>query len=132
SGGDLPDEQKAIVEPDSGKRADSVAPLGNTREEHVRPENPESGSLPRNRTGTAGATQARNAVGHDDAQRLQRTSARQNGLPFPDRNHKSAERPNIQPVPVGWRALVVEEHRSQEQFTKYFCATDKVGCVSEL
>ncbi|HJA62184.1 MAG TPA: hypothetical protein H9788_13950 [Candidatus Brevibacterium intestinavium] len=129
---DLPDDQKAIVELDYFKGDDSVDRLENKLEEYDDPENTVPGYLESEHTATAYATQVAKAVWGDDVQRVQFKAARQNVVPFSDRNDKSAERPNIQPVPVGWRALVVEDHQSQEEFTKYFCSSDEVRCVSEL
>ena len=110
---------------------DCVDRLETKLKEYDDPENTIPAYLESEHLATAYATQVAKAIWGDDVQRVQYQAARQNVVPFAERNDKGAERPNIQPVPVGWRALVVEEHQSQEEFTKYFCASDEVRCVSE-
>ncbi|WP_210603581.1 DUF5819 family protein [Brevibacterium oceani] len=128
---DLPDDQKAIVKLDYFKGDDSVDRLETKLGEYDDPKNTVSSYLESEHTATAYATQVAKAIWGDDVQRVQYQAARRNVVPFADRNDKNAERPDIQPVPVGWRALVTEKHQSQEEFTKYFCSSDEVRCVGE-
>lgn len=128
---DLPDDQKAIVKLDYFKGEDSVDRLTSKLNDYNDPKGTVAGYLKSERLATAYATQVARAVWGEDVQRVQYQAARQNVVPFAQRNNPNAERPKIQPVPVGWRALVVEEHQSDEEFAKYFCASDEVRCASE-
>ncbi|WP_413333122.1 DUF5819 family protein [Brevibacterium sp. GP-SGM9] len=128
---DLPDDQKAIVKLDYFKGDDSAERLKTKLDEYEDPKNTVSSYLDSEHTATAYATQVAKAIWGDDVQRVQYQAARQNVVPFSERNDKSAERPKIQPVPVGWRALVTEDQQSDEEFAKYFCASDEVRCVGE-
>src|SRR5699024_4168574 len=123
---DLPDDQKAIVELDYFKGDDSVDRLENKLEEYDDTETTVAAYLEDEHTATAYATQVAQAIWGDVVWRVQFKAARQNVVPCSDRKDKSAERPNFQPVLVGWLALVVDDHQSQEEFTKYFCSSDQV------
>ncbi|MCI4011737.1 DUF5819 family protein [Brevibacterium sp. ZH18] len=128
---DLPDDQKAIVKLDYFKGEDSVDRLTSKLNDYSDPKGTVASYLKSERLATAYATQVAKAVWGEDVQRVQYQAARQNVVPFAQRNNPNAERPKIQPVPVGWRALVVEEHQSDEEFAKYFCASDEVRCTSD-
>ena len=128
---DLPADQKAIVKLDYFKGTDSTDRLESKLDEYNDPEGAVDGYLSSEHLATAYATQVAKAVWGDDVQRVQYQAARQNVVSFADRNKADAQRPKIQPVPVGWRALVTEEHQSDEEFAKYFCASDKVRCADE-
>lgn len=128
---DLPDDQKEIVKLDYFKGEDSVDRLKTKLGEYNDPDGTVDGYLDSEHLATAYATQVAKAVWGDDVKRVEFAAARQNVVPFAERNDKKAERPDIQPVPIGWRALVVEKHQSQEEFTKYFCSSDEVRCVGE-
>lgn len=128
---DLPDDQKEIVKLDYFKGEDSVDRLTTKLGEYNDPDGTVDGYLDSEHLATAYATQVAKAVWGDDVKRVEFAAARQNVVPFAERNDPKAERPDIQPVPIGWRALVVEEHQSQEEFTDYFCSSDEVRCVGE-
>lgn len=128
---DLPDDQKEIVKLDYFKGEDSVDRLKTKLGEYNDPDGTVDGYLDSEHLATAYATQVAKAVWGDDVKRVEFAAARQNVVPFAERNDKKAERPDIQPVPIGWRALIVEKHQSQEEFTKYFCSSDEVRCVGE-
>ncbi|GAA1861397.1 DUF5819 family protein [Brevibacterium marinum] len=128
---DLPNDQKAIVKLDYFKGDDSVDRLTNKLEEYDDPDGTVDDYLDSEHLATAYATQVAKAIWGEDVQRVQYQAARQNVVPFAQRNDAGAERPNIQPVPVGWRALVTEPHQSDEEFAEYFCASDKVRCADE-
>ncbi|WP_300345368.1 DUF5819 family protein [Nesterenkonia sp.] len=80
---------------------------------------------------TAYATQVALAIWGDDVVRVQYQVARQNVVPFHQRNNRNAERPAIQPVPLGWRGLVVENMQSQEEFASYFCSAPLEVCQTD-
>lgn len=128
---DLPDDQKAIVKLDYFKGDDSVNRLEAKLGEYKDSDNAVDGYMDSENTATAYATQVAKAIWGEDVQRVQYQAARQNVVPFAERNNGDAERPKIQPIPVGWRALVSTEHQSDEEFAKYFCASDEVRCASE-
>lgn len=131
SWGDLPNDQKAIVKLDYFKGDDSVDRLTTKLKEYEDPDGAVGGYLESEHLATAYATQVAKAIWGEDVQRVQYQAARQNVVPFAQRNDDDAERPNIQPVPVGWRALVSEPNQSDEEFAKYFCASDEVRCADE-
>lgn len=83
------------------------------------------------RISTAYATQVAVAIWGEDVQRVQYQVARQNVIPWAQRNNPHAERPDIQPVPVGWRAPIVEDQQSQEAFTDYFCSAPEEVCQTD-
>lgn len=83
------------------------------------------------RISTAYATQVALAIWGDDVQRVQYQVARQNVIPWGQRNNPHAEQPDIQPVPTGWRGLVIEEDQSQEAFTAYFCSAPVEVCQTD-
>lgn len=128
---DLPDDQKAIVKLDYFKGDDSVDRLETKLGEYEDSDNAVDSYMDSEHTATAYATQVAKAIWGEDVQRVQYQAARQNVVPFAERNNGNAKRPNIQPVPVGWRALVSAEDQSDEEFAKYFCASDEVRCASE-
>lgn len=80
---------------------------------------------------TAYATQVAHAIWGEGVQRVQYQVARQNVVPWAQRNNPNAERPGIQPVPVGWRGLVVKDHQSQEAFADYFCSAPQEVCQTD-
>lgn len=128
---DLPNDQKAIVKLDYFKGDDSVDRLTRKLKEYDDPDRAVDGYLKSEQLATAYATQVAKAIWGEDVQRVQYQAARQNVVPFAERNNPKAERPKIQPVPVGWRALVTEPHQSDEKFAEYFCASSKVRCTNE-
>ncbi|MCT1550128.1 DUF5819 family protein [Brevibacterium casei] len=127
----LSDDHKAIVALDYFKGDDSVDRLEAKLSEYDDPDGAVSSYLEDEEVATRYATQVALAVWGEDVQRVQYQAARQNVVPFAKRNDKDAERPAIQPVPVGWRALSFAENQSNEEFAQYFCASDTVRCVSE-
>lgn len=128
---DLSDDHKAIVALDYFKSDDSVDRLESKLAEFDDPDGAVAGYLEDEQVATRYATQVALAVWGDDVQRVQYQAARQNVVPFAQRNDKDAERPAIQPVPVGWRALSFAENQSNEEFAEYFCSSDTVRCVDE-
>lgn len=97
--------------------------------EYADEENTLDAYLREERRATAYATQVALAVWGEDVIRVQYQAARQNVVPFGQRNDPHAERPAIQPVETGWRGLVVEEGQSQELFADYFCNSPVEVCV---
>ncbi|NDK32936.1 DUF5819 family protein [Nesterenkonia haasae] len=83
------------------------------------------------RRATAYATQVAQAIWGDNVTRVQYQVARQNVIPWAQRHNPHAERPEIQPVPVGWRGVVVEDHQSQDAFADYFCSAPQEICVTD-
>lgn len=128
---DLPDAQKEIVKLDYFKGDDSVERLKSKLGEYSDTDGTVDGYLDSEHMATAYATQVAKAVWGDAVQRVEFTASRQNVVPFAERNDEDVERPDVQPASIGWRALVVEEHQSQEEFAKYFCSSDRVRCVGE-
>ncbi|WP_434593576.1 DUF5819 family protein [Brevibacterium sp. 1718] len=128
---ELPADQKAIVKLDYFRGGDSVERLSTKLREYEDPDGAVGGYLDSEHMATAYATQVARAVWGDDVERVQYQVARQNVVPFAERNDESATRPKLQPVPVGWRASVVEDAQSDEEFAKYFCASDVVRCADE-
>ncbi|WGP08073.1 DUF5819 family protein (plasmid) [Bacillus subtilis] len=128
---DLPNDQKAIVKLDYFKGDDSVDRLARKLKEYDDPDRAVDEYLKSEQLATAYATQVAKAIWGEDVQRVQYQAARQNVVPFAERNNPKAERPKIQPVPVGWRALVTEPHQSDKKFAEYFCASSKVRCTNE-
>jgi len=80
---------------------------------------------------TAYATQVAQAVWGEGVTRVQFQVARQDVIPWGQRNDPSAQRPEIQPVPVGWRGVVIQEHQSQDAFADYFCSAPEEVCVAD-
>ncbi|WP_181276367.1 DUF5819 family protein [Brevibacterium oceani] len=128
---DLPADQKAIVKLSYFKGGDSVKRLRAKLDEYDDPDGAVGGYLDSEHVAAAYATQVARAVWGEDVPRVQFQAVRQNVVPFAQRNDKDAKRPKLQPVPVGWRALVVEDDQSEEEFAKYFCASDVVRCADE-
>ncbi|WP_258233357.1 DUF5819 family protein [Brevibacterium sediminis] len=128
---ELPADQKAIVKLDYFRGGDSVERLSTKLREYEDPDGAVGGYLDSEHMATAYATQVARAVWGDDVERVQYQVARQNVVPFAERNDESATLPKLQPVPVGWRASVVEDAQSDEEFAKYFCASDVVRCADE-
>ncbi|RBP67008.1 hypothetical protein DFO66_10261 [Brevibacterium sanguinis] len=128
----LSDDHKEIVKLDYFKGDDSTDRLKAKMQEYGDPEGVIGGYLDSERTASAYATQVADAVwGEDAVVRVQYQASRQNVVPFGKRNDPGAERPPIQVVPTGWRALTYEEHQSNEEFAEYFCASDEVRCHDE-
>lgn len=80
---------------------------------------------------TAYATQVASAIWGEDVDRVQYQVARQNVIPWAQRNNPHAERPPVQPVPVGWRGLIVEDEQSQEAFADFFCSAPQEVCLTD-
>ncbi len=127
----LSDDHKAIVNLDYFKGEDSVDRLKAKMQEYGDPEGVINGYLQDEHKASAYATQVAKAIWGDDVVRVQYQASRQNVVPFGQRNERGAKRPPVQVVPTGWRALTYEEHQSDEEFAKYFCASDEVRCESE-
>lgn len=87
--------------------------------------------LSEERRTTAYATQVAQAIWGEDVTRVQYQVARQNVVPWGQRNNPHAERPDIQPVPTGWRGLVSEDEQSQEAFAEYFCSAPEEVCRTD-
>ncbi|MFE2655430.1 MULTISPECIES: DUF5819 family protein [Brevibacterium] len=128
---DLSDDHKSIVALDYFRGEDSVERLTTKLDEYADPDGVVDDYLAEENTATAYATQVALAVWGEDVQRVQFLAARQNVVPFAQRNDKDAERPAVQPAAVGWRALTFADDQSNEDFADYFCASDTVRCVSE-
>lgn len=128
---DLPADQKAIVKLDYFRGGDSVDRLTTKLREYEDPDGAVGGYLDSEHVATAYATQVARAVWGDDVQRVQYQVARQNVVPFAERNDKDSQRPKLQPVPIGWRAMIVEADQSDAEFARYFCASDAVRCADE-
>lgn len=77
---------------------------------------------------TAYATQVAQAIWGKNVTRVQYQIARQDVVPWAQRNNPNAERPEMHRVPVGWRGVVEEEHQSQEAFADYFCSAPLEVC----
>lgn len=77
---------------------------------------------------TAYATQAAQAIWGENVTRVQFQVARQDVVPWAQRNNPHAQRPEMHRVPVGWRGVVEEEHQSQEVFANYFCSAPLEVC----
>lgn len=71
-------------------------------------------------TVNAYATQAAHAMWGDDVVHVQFVVSRQNVVPFEERHDPEAERPAVQPVPTGWRGLIVMPGQSHEAFADTF------------
>lgn len=127
----LTDDHRAIVRLDYFKGDDSVQRLKSKMQEYGDPKGAIGGYIQSEHTATAYATQVAKAIWGDDVVRVQFQASRQNVVPFGQRNDPGAKRPEIQVVPTGWRGLTYEEHQSEEEFAKYFCASDKVRCERE-
>lgn len=70
---------------------------------------------------TAYATQVAYAIwGESEVESVQFRVSRQNIVPFAQRHNPHAERPEPVIVLPGWRAPIVEDHQSVENFTKVF------------
>ncbi|WP_246490694.1 DUF5819 family protein [Brevibacterium oceani] len=127
----LSDDQKAVVRLNYFKGDDSADRLKSKLSEDSDGGGSVPGYLKKERVATAYATQVAKAMWGEKVQRVQYQAARQNVVPFSERNDKSAERPKIRTVPIGWRALVTENHQSEEEFATYFCSSNEVRCAGE-
>lgn len=83
------------------------------------------------RVATGYATQIARAVWGDDVVRVQYQASRKNVIPYADRNNPNAERPPIQPVHTGWRALEVRDRQSDALFADYFCSAPLEVCADD-
>lgn len=83
------------------------------------------------RVATAYATQIARAVWGENVVRVQYQASRKNVIPYADRNNPFAERPAIQPVRTGWRALEVRDLQSAAHFADYFCSAPLEVCVDD-
>lgn len=66
------------------------------------------------------ATQVARAVWGDHVLRVQYRMERQNVIPFEKRHDRTAERPDTQYTPTGWRGVQVATHQQDEAFAKTF------------
>ncbi len=69
---------------------------------------------------TAYATQVAYAAFGEDVVAVQFVVSRQNVIPFGQRHDADAQRPAVQPAPVGFRGTVEEPGQDRENFSKVF------------
>lgn len=124
----LPDPEKAVIELNYYEGDDFAQRL----EDGVRGLEADASDideyLEAEHIATAYGTQVALAVWGDDVVRIQYQVARQNVVPFAQRNAPHAERPALQRVPTGWRGLIIEPAQDQDAFRDYFCNTDVLTC----
>jgi len=72
------------------------------------------------RTALAYSTQVAYAMWGDGVDHVQFVVSRQNVIPFAQRNDPDAERPAVQPAPLGWRGTLEEPGQSRENFARVF------------
>lgn len=77
---------------------------------------------------TAYATQVAQAIWGENVTRVQYQIARQDVVPWAQRNDSQAQRPEMHRVPVGWRGVVEEDLQSPEVVAEYFCSAPLEVC----
>lgn len=127
----LNDDHRAVVELSYFEGDDWEERLESTLLDYTDEDEDVESYLASERVSTAYATQVAKAIWGEEVQRVQYQVARQNVIPWGQRNNPNAERPEIQPVPVGWRGLVVEDQQSQEAFAEYFCSAPEEVCQTD-
>src|SRR5699024_4869148 len=66
------------------------------------------------RIAVAYSTQVAYALWGEDVVHVQFLASRQNVIPYAERNNPNAERPGIQPAPLGWRGTIELDGQSRE------------------
>lgn len=124
----LNDESKAVVELNYFKGTDWQQRFNDDMSKNQSSKANTLAYVDAERVATAYATQVAKAVWGESVVRVQYRAARQNVVPFEERNNEKATRPPERPVPTGWRGLVIEEPQSTEQFAEYFCSAPVEVC----
>lgn len=127
----LNDDHRAVLELNYYQGDDWQERLESTLLDYTDDEEDIDAYLREERRSTAYATQVAQAIWGEDVVRVQYQVARQNVIPWAERNNPAAEQPDIQPVPIGWRGLIEEEHQSQEEFADYFCSAPEEVCLTD-
>lgn len=127
----LNDDHRAVVELNYYEGDDWEERLESTLLDYTDETEDIEAYLREERRSTAYATQVAQAIWGSDVVRVQYQVARQNVVPWGERNNPAAERPDIQPVPLGWRGLISEEDQSQEAFADYFCSAPEEVCLTD-
>ena len=128
---DLNDDHRAVLELNYFEGEDWDERLEDSLRDYTEDAEDLSDYLYEEQRTTAYATQAAHAIWGEDVVRVQYQVARQNVVPWGQRNNPHAERPDIQPVPIGWRGLVVEDEQSQQAFEDYFCSAPQEVCLTD-
>lgn len=127
----LNDDHRAVVELNYYEGDDWEERLESTLLDYTEDAEDIEAYLQHEQRSTAYATQVASAIWGEDVDRVQYQVARQNVIPWAQRNNPHAERPPVQPVPVGWRGLIVEDEQSQEAFADFFCSAPQEVCLTD-
>ena len=127
----LNDDHQAVVELNYYEGEDWEERMESTLLDYTEDDEDIQEYLREERRSTAYATQVAKAIWGEDVTRVQYQVARQNVIPWAQRHNPHAERPELQPVPLGWRGLIEEQHQSQEAFAEYFCSAPEEVCLTD-